>query len=108
MQIAAVFFDFMRFDDQILVYRNWADVFDCELGGDGANAAEAIDFAHGLVENEGDDAAVDESATALIFGSEFECAADSARGVVLLVRQLHAARVCAAAAEAGVGRVGCE
>ena len=70
--------------------------------------AEAIDFAHGFVEDEGDDAAVDESAAALVFGAEAECAADAAGGVVLFEGEVHAAGVCGAAAEAGVGRIGCE
>jgi hypothetical protein len=105
---AAFVFGFARFDYQIFVDRNWTNVFDCKFGGDGANVLEAIHLAHCFVENEGNDAAVDEAASALIVGADAERAADALRGIVLFEGEQHAARVCGAAAEAGVCGIGCE
>src|SRR4029077_1121275 len=103
---AAVLFHFVRFDHQVLVDRNRANIFDRKLGGDGANVLEAIYFAHSFVENEGDDTAVNESAATLIFGAEAKIAADAFHGVVLLEGEEHAARIRGSAAEAGIGRIG--
>lgn len=97
---AAFVFGFVRFDYKIFVDRNWTNVFDCKFGGDGANILEAIHFAHRFVENQGDDTAVDEAASALIVGAQSERAADALCGVVLFEGKEHAARVCGAAAEA--------
>ena len=66
------------------------------------NRAEAAHLAHHFIEQRGDDPAVNESRAALVFRAEPKCATNAPRRVVLLERELHAARVCAAAAKAGV------
>ncbi len=72
MQVAAVHFDFVAFDQQICIHRNWLQIFDAKFGGDGAHATEAADFAHHFIEHRGDDAAVDEPDAALVFRAEAE------------------------------------
>src|SRR5580700_12017540 len=108
MQVAAVHFDFVAFDQQICIHQHRLQIFDAEFSGDGAHATEAADLAHHFVEDRGDDATVNEPDAALVFRAEAEGAADLVRGVVLFERKLHAACVCAAAAEADVFRIGFE
>ncbi len=83
-------------------------IFDREFSGYGANILEAVHLAHGFVEDESDDAAVNKTAAALIFGAEAEIASNVLGGVILFEREEHAAGIGAAAAEAGIRRIGCE
>ncbi len=55
---AAVDFEFVAFNTQGLMQRNGLQVFDCHLFGEGHHVAQFVDFAHGVVEDAGNDAAV--------------------------------------------------
>jgi hypothetical protein len=59
-------------------------------------------FAHGFVQQQGDDSAVKEARAALVFFSQAEATHDALARVILFERELHSSRVCAAAAEAWV------
>jgi len=57
-QAAAALAECSGFDAQVLVERDGLDIFDGHLGSDGYDVAEFAKFAHGVIEDGGDDAAV--------------------------------------------------
>src|ERR1700676_650077 len=96
------------FHGDFLVDANRLDEIDVHLGGDGANVAKAAGFAHGFVEQDGDDAAVQHAGAPLIAGTKRELANDAAIDIVLLECQQHAAIVVAATTETLVRGIGIE
>ena len=77
-------------------------VLHAQLRRDGVLGVKPGRFAHGFVQQQGDDPAVKEARAALVFFAQAEAAHDALARVILFERELHSARVRAAAAEARV------
>ena len=79
IQLPALAADVETLDVELFVHADRLQILDGQLGRDGAHVAEAADLAHDLVQHRGDDAAVNEAVSALIFrrpgGSGRRCAA---------------------------------
>jgi hypothetical protein len=61
-----------RDEDERLVKRDGAEVVDLHVAGHGEDVEGAVELAHGLVEERGDDAAVDVAGRALVHAVELE------------------------------------
>ena len=99
---ASADFDFTAFDAQGFVQRDGLEVFDGHLSGEGDDVMEFVYFAHGVVEDAGDDASVAVAGRSSVAGAEAETADE---GLALFVEnelQPHAFAVVLAADEAVV------
>ncbi len=90
---ASLLFYFAAFDAQRLVQRNGLEIFDSHLSGEGDDMMEFIYFAHGIVEDAGDDAAVAMAGRSGVAVGEAEAADESLAGFVEDELQAHAARI---------------
>jgi hypothetical protein len=99
---ASALFYFAAFDAEGLVQRDGLEVFDRHLSCEGDDVVEFIYFAHGVVENAGDDAAVAVAGRSGVAVGEAEAADESLAGFVEDEFQAHAAGVVLAADEAVV------
>jgi len=59
-------------EDERLVEGNGAEVVDLHVSSHGEDVERAVEFAHGFVEESGDDAAVDVAGWALVHAVELE------------------------------------
>src|SRR5882672_5107539 len=96
------------FNDNVLVGADRLQIFHAQLRRDGVFAMKPACLAHDFVQQDSDDSAVKKSRAALVFIAKLKTPDDALTRVVLLEGQLHAARVCAAAAEASISRFGVE
>src|SRR5258706_13481603 len=96
------------FDDNLLVGADRLEIFHAQVRRDGVFGMKPARLAHDFVQQHSDDSAVKKSRAALVFIAKLKTPDDALARVVLLEGQLHAARVCAAAAEASVSRFGVE
>ena len=100
--LGAANFDLAAFDSKGLVERDWLQIFDCHLSRESYYVMESVYFAHSVVEDAGDDAAVAVAGGAGISLAEAEAADE---GLTLLVEdelQAHAVGIILAAHEAVV------
>src|SRR5580700_6777687 len=101
-QVASFYLRLVAFDDDLLIHLYGLQVLDRQFRGYRANFAEPADFAHGLVQERGDNPAMGHSAAALIRLTQNKSSYDPAVDVVLHKRQLHARIVSSAATTAFV------
>jgi len=95
-------FDFAAFDAKRLIQGDGLEIFDGHLSGQGDDLVEFIYFAHGVVEDAGDDAAVAVAGRSGVTFAEAEVADE---GLALLVEdefEAHAVRIVLSADEAVV------
>src|ERR1700704_6336245 len=96
------------FDDNLLVGADRLEIFHAQGRRDGVFGMKPAPLAHDFVQQHCDDSAVKKSRAALVFIAKLKTPDDALARVILFEGQLHAARVCAAAAEASVSRFGVE
>src|SRR6195256_2598716 len=96
------------FDDDFLVGTDRLQILHAQVRRDGVFGMKPARFAHDFVQQHCDDSAVKKSRAALVFIAKLKTPNDALAGVILFEGKLHAARVCAAAAEASVSRFGVE
>ncbi len=106
--VSSLLFVLPAFDDNFLIDRDGLAIGDGHFRGDGALAGEFGEFAHGFIEDDGDDATVGKSSAATIVQAQDETAAGAAIVEIEFERKLHARGIGGAAAETAVGWIGIE
>ena len=96
----------MAFGNQRLAQRNRLEIFNLHRLGKRHHRAQLVDFAHGFIENGGDDAAVSVSRRPLIAARQAKAAPGAALGFVEIKFEVHALRIGRAAGKAAVGKGG--
>ena len=94
------------YEDQRLIERYWAEVIDLHVAGHGEDVEGAVELAHGLVEECGDDAAVDVAGWALVHAVDLNvCGCGDVFGVRCIggEGEVETLGIGGAAAEAVVG-----
>src|SRR5580704_1962293 len=105
-QVASFYFRLVALNDDLFVHFYGLQVLHRQFRSYRANLAEPADFAHGLVQERGNNPAVSHSAAALVRLAQNKSSYDPAVDVILHKRQLHAKIVSSAAAKARVRWVG--
>src|SRR5215469_5754288 len=99
-QVPSIHLRLAPFDHNFLIHGHGFQILHTQLGSHRTNFAEAANFSHGLIQQQGDDPTVSESPATLIPFTQHEPPHDPAVHVVLLEGQLHPASVVPAAAKA--------
>jgi len=99
---AAFCFNFVAFYAQRFVERDWLQVFDGHLAGQGDYVVELVYLAHGVVEDAGDDASVAMARGSGVAFAQAEAADEGLAGFVEGELEAHAVGVVHAADEAVV------
>ena len=100
--LGAADFDFASFDAEGFVQRNGLEIFDGHFAGERDDVVEFVDFAHGVVEDAGDDAAVAVAGGSGVAVAEAEFADESLAGFIEDEFQAHAFFIVLSADEAVV------
>ena len=100
--LASVDFFFAAFDAKRFIQRDGLEIFDRHFFGEGDDVVEFVYFAHGVVEDGGDDAAVGVAGRSGVALAEAEVADESLAGFVEEEFEAHAVRIVLSADEAVV------
>jgi hypothetical protein len=95
-------------DHNLLVHTDGPEVFHAQIRRDCVFPVKPGRLAHGFVEQQGDDPAMEKARTALIFIAELKPADDALTRIILFECKFHAPGICAATAKARVLRFGVE
>src|SRR5271156_739641 len=100
----AAFLTFLpAFDDDFAIDGDGLFVLNVEISCNGTLVVELGKFAHGFIEDHGDDSAVRKTTAAGIVGAKSEATASAASIEIEFERKPHASRISGAATEAMVG-----
>ncbi len=102
IQLTAIAAGHKSFHDDVHVCTNRLFVLHAQFRGDGVLGVKSGRFTHSFVQKQGDDPAMKEARTALVFFSDPETTHDTLARVVPLKGEMHPAGVCAAASKARV------
>ncbi len=100
--LSALDFDFAAFDAQRFVQWDGLKVFDGHLFGERDDVTQFVDFAHGVVEDAGDDASMAVARRSGVTLAEAEAADEDLAGFVERELEAHAVGIVGAADEAVV------
>ena len=96
---AAFYADFPALDVERFVQRDWFEVFDGHFFGQGNYVAQFVHFAHGVVEDGGDDAAVTMAGRAGVALAQAEFADEGLAGFIEGEFEAHTVGIILAAGE---------
>jgi NAD(P)-dependent dehydrogenase (short-subunit alcohol dehydrogenase family) len=108
IQLTAITARHKSLDDDFLSYADRAFKFHAQIGCDGVLGMKTGRFAHHLIEQQSDDAAMQEARASLVFLSEFKPTHNALAFIILLEREVHAPRIRPAATKASVFGFGIE
>src|SRR4051812_35942120 len=89
--------------DERLAQRNWLQIFHFHRLSEGHHRAQFVHFAHGFVQNGGDDAAMGVSRRSLIAARQAKAAPGAALGFVKIKFKMHALRIGRPTSKAAIG-----